>query len=268
MQSQYFKNIYFTQVGKGSKYIIFLHGNSLSSETFRFQLEDPFFKDYNLLAIDFPGHGKSAWSDNKEKDYSLFGFRDVVVELIQELKIKDFIFAGHSFGGHVAVECLPLLDNCKGILIWGTTPITLPMDTSQLFLPNPDMGLLFKQELSKEELAKYGKIILNDDNKEFIIKIVEKADPQFRSYLPQSFASVKLSDEIAILKSTGIPVAILHGLDDPIINKDYLDKLSLPNIWKKEILLFENSGHAIQLDNPVEFNQTLIEFAKYSFDTN
>ncbi|MCD4735379.1 MAG: alpha/beta hydrolase [Bacteroidales bacterium] len=67
------------------------------------------------------------------------------------------------------------------------------------------------------------------------------------------------------MKSSGIPVAILNGGDDPLISKDYMDKLSLPNIWKKRILLFENSGHSIQLDNSEKFNQTLIECADFTF---
>lgn len=117
MQTSRFKNIQYYKLGEGSKFIVFLHGKSLSFDTFKYQFDDPAIQQYNLLAIDFPGHGKSTWSDNKEKDYNLLGFRDVVVELIQELKIEDFIFAGHSLGGHVAIECLPFLPNCTGIMI-------------------------------------------------------------------------------------------------------------------------------------------------------
>jgi len=265
MQTQYLEDLRHLESGEGSKCIFFLHGNSLSSDTFKNQLIDIDLQQYRLLAVDLPGHGKSKWSNQKEIDYSLHGLRDIIVGFIQELNIKEFIFVGHSFGGHVAIECLPFLDNCKGILISGTTPFTLPLDTSQLFLPNPDMGLLFKQDLSDEELTKYGRIILNNDKKDFLIDIIKQADPQFRSFLPQSFASGKLSDEIAILKSSGIPVAILFGGDDPLINKDYLDKLSLHNIWKKKILPFKFSGHSIQLDNPAEFNRTLTEFADFTF---
>ena len=264
MQTQYLKRLRYLESGEGSKCIFFLHGNSLSADTFKNQLIDIDLQQYRLLAVDLPGHGKSKWSDQKEKDYSVHGLRDIIVGFIQELNIKEFIFVGHSFGGHVAIECLPLIDNCKGILISGTTPFALPLDTSKFFLPNPDMGLLFKKDLSDEELLKYGRIILNSNKKDFLIDIIKQADPQFRSFLPQSFACGKLSDEIAILKSSGIPVAILHGGDDPLINKDYLDKLSLPNIWKKKVLLFENSGHSIQLDNPEKFNKTLSEFAEHT----
>jgi pimeloyl-ACP methyl ester carboxylesterase len=227
-------------------------------------MDDKQLKRFKLLAIDFPGHGKSKWSDNKEKDYSLTGFRDLVFDLIKQLEITEFIFAGHSLGGHVAIECLPFVDNCKGIMIWGTPPVSLPLDTSQLFMPNPDMGLLFKQDLSEAELAKYGNIILNEEDKDFLIEIIKQADPQFRSFLAQSLASGKLSDEVNILKSSGVPVAILYGVEDPLTNKDYLDKLNFPNIWKNKILLFENSGHSIQLDNPEKFNKTLSEFAEYT----
>jgi len=103
MQAQKINNIHITRKGQGSKYIVFLHGNSLSSETFKLQFEDDALNNYKLLAVDFPGHGKSGWSDNKERDYNLFGFRDAIVDIIKHLNIKDFIFAGHSFGGHVAI---------------------------------------------------------------------------------------------------------------------------------------------------------------------
>ncbi|MCF8405213.1 MAG: alpha/beta hydrolase [Bacteroidales bacterium] len=263
-------NLSFCENESKSPSILFLHGNSLSSETFRFQFEDEKLNNYHLLALDFPGHGKSGWSGNKERDYNVFGFRDAVVEFIQELNIKDFIFAGHSLGGHVAIECLPKLSNCRGIMIWGTPPVSRPLDTSQLFMPNPDVGLFFKKDLSDEELSIIGEIVLNYENRDFIKEIVKLSDPQFRSCLTQSLADGKISDEVNILKSSEIPVAILNGDDDPIANKDYMVNLDLPGIWKNKVILFENGGHSMQMltdkhGNAIEFNKTLLEFANSIF---
>ncbi|MEZ5199042.1 MAG: alpha/beta hydrolase [Bacteroidales bacterium] len=263
MQFQNFKNIHFIQTGKGPGTILFLHGNSLSSETFRYQLNEKALQKYNLIAIDFPGHGKSKWSDNKAQDYSLFGFRDVVIDVIQHYNIEEFIFAGHSLGGHVAIECLPFVENCRGIMIWGTPPIKSPLDTSKIFMPIPELGLLFKPELSGEEIDKLGEIYSSQKNSDLFKEAVKLADPQFRSYLPQSLTAGKLSDEVAILEASNVPVAILKGISDKVVNPEYLNSLKLPNLWKNNIIEIKNSGHSIQLEIPKDFNEKLIEFANY-----
>ena len=72
---------------------------------------------------------------------------------------------------------------------------------------------------------------------------------------------------VAVLKSSGVPIALLNGNNDPFINKEYLDKLDLPNTWKQRVLYFENEGHSLQIENTAEFNATLLDFAKFVLST-
>ena len=41
--------------------VVFLHGNSMSSESFAAQLEDPALKAYRLIAVDLPRPAKAHW---------------------------------------------------------------------------------------------------------------------------------------------------------------------------------------------------------------
>ncbi len=245
--------------------IMFLHGNSLSSETFRYQYQAGTLDELNLLAIDFPGHGDSQWSKNPEKEYSLFGLRDIILELIKKLKIGKFLFAGHSLGGHVAIECLPYLKNCNGIMLWGTPPVKLPLDISEVFLPNPEISLFYKSNLSDDERASLVKQLVQDKHHDLINNIIKKSDPQFRASLSQSLTEGKVSDEKKILQNSNINLALLHGSNDPIIKADYLHKLSELRLWKNNVQVIPNAGHSAQLDNYKAFNSLLLNFTNVCF---
>jgi pimeloyl-ACP methyl ester carboxylesterase len=54
--------------------IVFLHGNSSSSEVFRAVIEADL--PYNMLAFDLPGHGLSEFSENII-DYSFDNYKTV-----------------------------------------------------------------------------------------------------------------------------------------------------------------------------------------------
>ncbi|MCF8370656.1 MAG: alpha/beta hydrolase [Bacteroidales bacterium] len=252
--------------GNGNKTIHFLHGNSLSSETFLNQFEDKQFEDFNLISIDFPGHGKSEWSVNRSADYSLWGLRDIISSFVEQQQIGDFIFAGHSLGGHVAIECLPYVKNCKGLMVWGTPPISLPLNINELFYPHPDLPLFYKENLLEDEVQKLGKLVSGEIQQEMIHSLLASTDPTFRVHLSQSLSEGKFSDEVKILESSGIPIAISHGSMDPFVRREYLENLKLENIYKHKIFTIEGAGHSSQIECPTEFNPILVEFANSIFN--
>ena len=84
---------------KSKTSLVFLHGWGQNIEMMK-PIADPFKKDYNVLIIDFPGHGKS---EEPKEVWKLEDFTDMVHELIQELKIKKPTLIGHSFGGKISI---------------------------------------------------------------------------------------------------------------------------------------------------------------------
>ena len=258
-------NISYFSSGSGEKTIIFLHGNSLSKATFINQFNDVQLQDFRLIALDFPGHGNSEYSTKPETDYSLISFMDIVLEFIRLLEIGDFIFAGHSLGGHVAIECLPFA-NCKGIIIWGTPPVSLPLDTSELFMPHPDLPLIFKQYLSEKDMGLIAEMFIEKEYQSEVLVALKLSDPMFRKYYPSTLAQGLISDEMEILRQTNIPVSIFHGNNDDLVNYEYLQRISLPVLWHNKISIVEGAGHTPQLSHPTIFNQQLFEYCNHVFD--
>lgn len=258
-------NLTYKIKGESQKTILFLHGNSLSSDTFINQFSDKTLDGFKLIAPDFPGHGSSQRSTQPEEDYSVFGFRDVIIELVQELSLSNFIIAGHSLGGHVAIECLPYVENCKGLMSWGTPPISLPLNIDEIFYPHPDIPLFYKEQLSGYEISRLGMLVSGGVQQEMIHSVLTSTDPMFRTHLAQSLSRGELSDEIKILNSGEVPVAILHGGNDPCVKQDYLENLKLKNLYKQKVITIEKSGHSSQIECSLEFNHMLVEFANSVF---
>lgn len=91
--------------GQASKPLILaLHGwldNAASFHTLAPMLLD----DYAVLALDLPGHGKSAWL-GAGADYSVWAYARPIVEAINHhslLKERPFYLLGHSLGTGVAM---------------------------------------------------------------------------------------------------------------------------------------------------------------------
>lgn len=251
---------------KNSPAIVFLHGNSLAADSFIAQLEDPALQNFSLIAIDLPGHGMSQYVPVASEKYNLFDFRDQVLECLRALKIENFIFAGHSLGGHVAMECLPFAGGCKGVFLWGAPPVTLPLDTSALFNPDPRVALLFTPDLSPGELHNLASLLTKPEHTKEIEKMVSQSDPAFREKFPISFMQGKVSDEYMLLTSSGLPFAILHGADDELVNYKYYHALGLARVWRGKPQLIENCAHSIQIEKPEIFNDLLTQFYSDVFE--
>ncbi|MDD4976223.1 MAG: alpha/beta hydrolase [Bacteriovorax sp.] len=141
--------------------IIFIHGNSHNGKNFWKQFSEPLLSKFRLIAIDLPGHGNSS-PDFTDEAYSLSCYANTLQSFVEELGLNNSLFVGHSLGGHILLEGISKL-NAKGLLIYGTPPIGIPLNPS-VFLPHPDFKLFFKGELTDREAMSFASACFTYDS--------------------------------------------------------------------------------------------------------
>lgn len=85
---------------KDGKAIVLLHGWGQNLQMMT-MLGEPFKKGYRIIAIDFPGFGKS---DEPAMVMDVGDYTIIVEELLKKLNVKEPVLVGHSFGGRVSVK--------------------------------------------------------------------------------------------------------------------------------------------------------------------
>lgn len=249
------------QKGQGSITIIFIHGNSLNAQTFLKQFDSPLADNFKLIAFDLPGHGNSDKPANPEDTYNLLGYTEVLKELITKLELTNYYLVGHSLGGHIAIEASTDLGVAlKGIVIFGAPPMSIPPDMENAFKPNPTMGLAFQGILTEEEAVTLATEYVLSDGPEDMIQSILNTDPDARTFLAASIGEGKMKDEVEIVKALAVPLAILHGENDSLVNPGYFSTLDIPKRWNGVIQIIANSGHSPQWEQPEVFNNLINSF--------
>lgn len=242
--------------------ILFIHGNSFSSETFSEQFNSSLFDGYRLIALDLYGHGDSDKLLNPF-GYHLPSYAKLVIEFSKKLGLSNIILAGHSLGGHIALEVLAQkLDKLvAGVFVWGTPPISNPIQEGNAFLPNPAGVYLYQSILSSEEASEF---VMNcfsdwDSNLSRYIEMVKQTSQDARPSLGASVGQLNFSDENAAILSAPFRVAVAYGTDDKLIASHFFEKLHIENLWEGRAHSVRGS-HFCHIDNSLEFNQTLLNY--------
>jgi sigma-B regulation protein RsbQ len=92
-----------TVLGRGSKPMVFAHGFGCDQNMWR--LVTPAFEgDYKLVLFDYVGHGRSDLSAyDPEKYATLDGYVDDVLDILNELGLRDVVFVGHSVSATIGL---------------------------------------------------------------------------------------------------------------------------------------------------------------------
>jgi len=102
--------------------LIFVHGNSASARTWQPLLDGPLGRQFRCLALDLPGHGRSAPARH-QGSYSLPGYAAVLVGFAEATGAAGAVVVGWSLGGHIALEAAPAMPAAAGFVIFGTPPV-------------------------------------------------------------------------------------------------------------------------------------------------
>ena len=90
-------------IGAGEKVMLFAHRFGCDQNSWKFII-DAFIEEYKLVLFDYVGSGRSDLTEYDSVKYgSLGGYAQDVIEICDELELKNIIFVGHSVSGMIGL---------------------------------------------------------------------------------------------------------------------------------------------------------------------
>ena len=96
------QRVWYEASGSGRTAVVLVHGWTCDSTFWRLQ-RPALEKQFRVLAIDLPGHGRS---DKPEVDYTVARFSGAVQRLLDREKVNRAVLVGHSMGTMVIRQTL------------------------------------------------------------------------------------------------------------------------------------------------------------------
>lgn len=262
-------NIYYESYGNGFPLIMIngLAGTINGFKSFKsiFNLFiSVFSKNFKTIIFDNRGIGQT---DDVDKLYTIKKLADDVVGLTEALNLEKANIMGFSMGGMIAQELMINYPEKIEKSVIGATHYGIP----KYIMPSEEVTntMMRNQEgLSPEEIIK-NQISLTYTG-DFI-----KNNPNFINTAIQTYISNPVSPKVyqkqtnAILrfntsrrlKKVQVPTLILHGKHDvlvPVRNAEILAEL----IHGSKLKIFENSAHALIVEEPEEVFNEILNFIK------
>lgn len=243
--------------------LVCIHGNSSSSKVFE-KLKKIESKDIEIFDLDLPGHGKNTKNYTNHTDFSISFFSDFLIDKINALN-ANVLLIGNSLGGHLALEIAELINNLKGIVIFGTPPLQKPLNLEEAFLPIEALQTFFTENPSDHHIENaISYAIQNKTIKDILINDFKNTNPLVRSSLANDIGLGNLKNEYVIYKNLNVPKFIISGDFDPTVNKDYLKQLNTDS-GNSEFFEIQNCGHYPSIEQPEEFNNLILKISKKVF---
>ena len=261
--------IAYVKEGKGKQTIVFIHGLSSNADAWSRTIESLKGK-YSCVALDLPGFGKSS---KVASAYTPTYYAEIVAKLIDKLKLKNVVVAGHSMGGQAAIKlALNYPEKLKKLIL------IAPAGIEQF---NVQQALLMKNTLTVDVVSKttdeqidrnyrlnFFKLpneaqTMISDRK----KIREAADfPEYCNAIVKSIAGMLDDPTQAELKRILVKTLVIFGENDNLIPNKYLNPslttalvgtIAQEKIKNSTLHFVSESGHFVQFEKPTEVNRII-----------
>lgn len=248
---------YLDENPEGQPAILLLHGLGANSNSWLMQIPQLVQSGYRVVAPDAPGFGKSHNPGGKASPTFVV---HLFSELIDQLGLQQVVAVGISMGGvHALQLALDHPEKVKQLVLVNTfsnlnfsNPVILPYFALRLLLVHT-LGLQAQAKaVAKRIFPKPEQALLREQ----LIRQVQQAEPRSYRASMRALARINLTGR---LKEINCPTLIIAGERDttvPLPNQTQLAE-RIPNARQ---VIIPHAGHAVSVELPELFNQTLLDF--------
>jgi pimeloyl-ACP methyl ester carboxylesterase len=256
--------LHITDAGEGRP-IVLIHGWPLSDEMYEYQYNDLLNKNFRVIGITLRGFGKS---DKPYRAYNYDIHASDIKKVLSKLDIKDAVLAGFSMGGAIAIRYVSAYKGAhvsKLVLCGAAAPIWTQRKDFPYNLPQSAVDDLIKLNYKDRPklLSDFAKIFsatetsLNEGIGSWLNGICLSASSYATAQCLIALRDTDLRSDLVNIK---IPTLIMHGKKDKICSFDLAEQMKA-SLLNSHLVVFENSGHSLFLEETQKFNSELIKFA-------
>jgi pimeloyl-ACP methyl ester carboxylesterase len=250
--------IHYLDEGTGPP-LLFVHGLSGQMYNFTYSLLDKLRHNYRVVILDRPGNGYSTLP--AKASVTIFDHARIISRFCQELKLGPSLIVGHSLGGAIALA-LALNDPEQVAGLALLAPVTHRPER----VPPPFDGMAIESPLRRRVIAWTLATPLSIANRDLALAMLfgpQPVAPDFAvrgggllNLRPSSFISASaelvatqsdLVEMPARYKDLTVPVGILYGTGDRILDPAAQGKELAAKVQGAELELIEGAGHMIPL---------------------
>jgi len=226
---------------------VFVHGSGGDHSAWSHQYA-ALHKQYNVVAIDLPGHGSSE--GNGEGDIGSYCIW--VKKLLNILQLNNTILIGHSLGAAISLQfAINYPQAIQGIVTVGGG-IKMPVNPSifEFLKTNPDESI--------ELICKFS--VAKENREKFMVPLVKSLAQTRIDVLQGDLSACDKFDISQEMSKISLKALIICGAEDKMTPPEFSRQIS-ENISGAKLCLIEGAGHMVMMERPREFNQALTNFA-------
>lgn len=257
--------LHVTDIGEG-KPIVLIHGWPLSDAMYEYQYQSLSRKGFRVIGITLRGFGQS---DKPYGRYDFDVFSDDIKVVLEKLKINNATLGGFSMGGAVVLHYVTKYNSAhisKLALFAAAAPSWKQREGYPYGVSDADAEGLIKATMTGRQdlIASFGAAFPAKEGgiSKNVEKWLENINLEAWPYaITESITALRDLDLRSELAKINIPVAIFHGTQDKLCDFSLAEQLN-KGIKNSYIVKFENSGHALFVEEAEKFNTELEKFAR------
>ena len=249
-------NIHFTSIGKGNA-VVLIHGFLENSSMWK-EVSQELSKKNKVICIDLLGHGKTG---NLGYIHSMEEQAQMVKAVLNHLKLRKYIFIGHSMGGYVALAFAKLFpSSIKGLCLMNST--ALP-DSEEKKLSR-DRAIKAIKKSHKTFVHVAIPMLFSENNRKIFTQEIAQITKEASQLSPQGIIAalegMKVrKNQTSIYKTAQFPIQMIIGKQDPAL--DYESLINQTKNTNVKVIEFPD-GHMSHIENKNELIAALKQFTK------
>jgi 3-oxoadipate enol-lactonase len=247
-------DLYYEFFGEGDP-LLLIHGLGSSCQDWELQV-DCFARKFRVITVDLRGHGKS---DKPPGPYSIALFAEDTARLLEELNCIPAHILGISLGGMVAFQlAISFLEIVKSLIIVNSTPDLIPRTLKDR------LGIwqryVIVQFMGLRKLGEFlGDRFFPDPDQSVLRNIfVERWAENYKPSYMEAMKAVVGWSVLNQLQEIKAPTLVIGADGDYFPTEEKVAYTKVIPGARLEII--KNTRHALPVENPEVFNQTVIDF--------